>query len=68
MGYRAIVHVTADSAGVSHPVYAHDAEGAKRGAWKWLDVVDAGGRVLVTDNGARLGCWIHRDGKDIWTE
>ena len=68
MGYRAVVHADREAVGVSHPVFASTDGGAKQSSWKWLDVIDYGGRVVVEKDGERIGCWIVFHGEDLWTD
>lgn len=67
-GYTAKVYVDAnDMVGLEHALFASDDAQAKRAGWKWLDAIEAGGRVVVLGPGGIVGTWIHYGGEDVWT-
>lgn len=66
--YKAKVYVDPnDMVGLEHALLASDAAQAKQSGWKWLDAIEAGGRVVVLGPDGIVGTWAHHGGEDIWT-
>lgn len=66
--YKAKVYVDPnDMVGLEHALFASDATQAKQAGWKWLDVIETGGRVVVMGPDGIVGTWVHHRGEDVWT-
>lgn len=66
--YRVKVYADANTiAPAEHDLPASDDLRAKGAAWKWLDVIERGGRVAVHCADRLVGTWfISHVGNDIW--